>query len=69
MQQVSGQKDFYKPSLGQYEVYNYTFGYLTAPPGFCSKGACHVYAAVNDEFGCALNTLCSVCHMSHKGKS
>ncbi len=47
---MSGQKDFYKPSLGQYEVYNYTFGHFTAPPGFCHKGSCHVF---NDEFGCA----------------
>ncbi|EIE23036.1 hypothetical protein COCSUDRAFT_63419 [Coccomyxa subellipsoidea C-169] len=54
---VSGQKDFYKPSLGQYEVYNYTFGHFTAPPGFCHKGSCHVFAAINDEFGSTFDSI------------
>jgi hypothetical protein len=56
--QVSGAKTGYKPSLGQYALYYNLFGYLTATPGFC-KGSpaqpaqrqCHVFAALNDEFG------------------
>jgi hypothetical protein len=51
--QVSGSKTGYKPSNGQYDIYNKTFGYLTVPPGYCAYGACHVFAAINDEFGCA----------------
>lgn len=52
--QVSGAKTGYKPSLGQYRLYNALFGYLTAPPGFCkplSTDQCHVFAVLNDEFG------------------
>lgn len=55
---MSGAKTGYKPSLGQYSLYYNLFGYLTAPPGFC-KGSpaqpaqrqCHIFAALNDEFG------------------
>ncbi|CAL8465540.1 g5076 [Coccomyxa elongata] len=54
---VSGQKTFYKPSFGQYDVYNFTFGYLTAPPGFCFQGACHVFAVINDEFGSTFDSI------------
>ena len=49
---MSGAKSGYKPSLGQYRIYNLTFGYLTVAPGFCGRGTCHVFAAINDEFGC-----------------
>ena len=49
--QVSGAKTAYKPSNGQFQVYNTTFGYLTVPPGYCGAGSCHVFPAINDEFG------------------
>ncbi len=56
--QVSGAKSGYKPSLGQFRLYDKFFGYLTAPPGFCktqstdpSQRQCHVFAVLNDEFG------------------
>ena len=48
--QVSGANYGYKPSLGQYSIYNKTFGYLTGK-GFCHKGKCRVYAGILDEFG------------------
>lgn len=48
--QVSGANYGYKPSLGQYSIYNKTFGYLTGK-GFCYKGKCRVYAGILDEFG------------------
>ncbi|KAK9833284.1 hypothetical protein WJX81_003097 [Elliptochloris bilobata] len=47
---VSGANFGYKPSLGQYQIYNETFGYLTSK-GFCYKGKCRVYAGILDEFG------------------
>ena len=56
--QVSRAKTGYKPSLGQYRLYDKFFVYLTAPPGFCktqptdpSQRQCHVFAAQTDEFG------------------
>lgn len=58
--QVSGAKTGFKPSLGQFWLYQNFFGYLTAPPGFCKSSSsnpaqkqCHVFAVVNDEFGWA----------------
>ena len=47
---MSGANYGYKPSLGQYSIYNKTFGYLTGK-GFCHKGKCRVYAGILDEFG------------------
>ena len=56
---MSGATTGYKPSNGQFQIYNTTFGYLTAPPGYCSGGVCHVFPAINDEFGCVAETNCS----------
>ena len=55
MLQVSGASTGYKPSNGQYQIYNTTFGYLTVQPGYCSGRTCHVFPAINDEFGCVLD--------------
>lgn len=77
--QVSGAKTGFKPSLGQFWLYQKFFGYLTAPPGYCkpsrtnpAQQQCHVFAAVNDEFGWAVlspfSTLFSTCNRPMKAR-